>query len=138
MVDDEYELEGDEYEVVDTGEPRQIKSDLVKRKLDGRYPFPIEQDDFEDYTLSDYLTLEGERGFPTSLVNDEAEAARVALEGAALSVAAAYVLDPSASTAVLSGYSAALGGEYHSSLSKGDAELKTAAQNSLENFRELF
>jgi hypothetical protein len=54
LADDEYKLEEDEYEVVDTGEPRQIKSDTVKKKLDGRYPFPIEQDDFEDYTLSDY------------------------------------------------------------------------------------
>ncbi|EGQ43163.1 MAG: hypothetical protein J07AB43_11530 [Candidatus Nanosalina sp. J07AB43] len=71
-------------------------------------------------------------------MENKAKAARTALLGAAPAIASTYTGDPSTVTTVLSTQAGAASGLYYNALTESDAELDTAARNSLENFRELF
>lgn len=130
----EYILSEDEYEVVETGEPRPIESETVQRKLESPHDEIIEQDDFEDfYTVRDYF-LPGEDTFPRDVSGNLAKIAGTTVYGGFYS-AGAYALTDNPQIAI--GALAAIPvGVYLEGLMDEDMELDTALRNTRSALEE--
>lgn len=81
MREDEYVLDQNEYEVVETGESEPIRSETVKSKLGSEGDEAIRQEDFYSEGLTDYFSLDSDQ-YPRKLSGNEGKLAGTASAGA--------------------------------------------------------
>lgn len=133
MTVDEYVLDGDEYEVLETGEAEPITSEEVREKLESPIPGVIEQDDFDGNgpTLSDYFWI-GEEEYPRNLSDNQALLAG-SLTAFGLYSAGAYAGGQESAYlggAILAAFPAV---NYMVGLTVQDTDIEEAVENSWKN-----
>jgi len=135
MTADEYVLDEDEYEILETGDPEPITSEEVKRKLESPVPEVIEQEDFDGNgpTLSDYFGI-SEDQYPRNISDNKAMAAG-SLAAFGLYTAASYAgtEDPIYLGAALVGLPVA---NYAIGLTDQETDFEEALNNSVKNLAD--
>lgn len=137
---DEYVLSDDEYEILETGNQRQITSEEVKKKLENPSdPFlgPIEQEDFDKkgYTLLDYLKMD-EDTYPRKIRGNGSKAVAGAM-GIGLYSGAEYLAAnqlPSTESIIV-GFAV---GSYLAGLNRQEMKLSEAVRNSGKEWSQKF